>query len=256
MLLAIDAGNTHTVIGLIKDKKVKHHWRLPTQQKTTLDQFYLLLKGLFEENSLKIDSIEGFCFCSVVPEISNSLEHLDKKLNVKTLDVDDVKERVINIKYDNPQIVGSDRIANAVAVKEEYEKPAIVVDFGTATTFDVVSSNGDYLGGAIAPGVETSINGLLEKAAQLHDVQLEKATSVIGRNTKESISAGFIIGIAGLTDSLIKRIQKETNQKHKVVSTGGFSELISQYCNNIDETDIFLTLKGLEIIYKRETDKQ
>lgn len=249
MLLAIDVGNTHTVIGLFSDDSLKYHWRLPTNKNSTTDELFLVINNLFQVEKSKIDDISGFVFCSVVPEISHAMVEIGKKIGKKVLNVDSIKHKVIEIEYEYPEAVGSDRIANAVAVKSLYGIPAIVVDFGTATTFDVVSNEGAYLGGAIGPGVETSVNGLFEKAAQLYDIRLEKAGKAIGSNTKDSISSGFIFGLAGLTDTLIDKISNEIGKKPIVVSTGGFLGLISPYCNKIDKTDSFLTLKGLKIIY-------
>lgn len=252
MLLAIDVGNTQTVIGVF-DRELLHNWRISTHPLKTADEWALSLSELLTIEGLKIDGIKEAVIASVVPDATQALN----KMCRNTLKLDplfvglDIKNR-ITIKTDNPQEVGADRIANATAAYELYGGSAIVVDVGTATTFDVISSKGEYLGGVIAPGVETSLKALTERAARLSDVAIEKPVNVIGKNTTESLQSGVVYGFAGQIDTLVGKIIDELGEDAgdvKVIATGGLADLVIGTCKTITDKDPLLTLKGLKLIY-------
>ena len=254
MLLAIDIGNTHTVLGIYDEEDLKEYFRVASNHALTVDECGILIKQLFGE----YDKIKDVIICSVVPPLTPIYEEMSKKfLKADPVMVSSGLLLGIKILYDDPKAVGADRIANAVAVYEIYGGPAIVVDFGTATTFDVISENGEYLGGAIAPGIETSSLNLFQKASQLFKVSLERPKKAIGRNTEESLRSGIIFGAGGQIDEIVKRIRKELSEsfqsqkKPKVIATGGLANLIAKESKMIEEVNPTLTLEGLRRIYFR-----
>ncbi len=254
MLLAIDIGNTHTVLGIYDERKLKEYFRVASNHSLTVDECGILGKQLFPE----YDKIKGVIICSVVPPLTPIYQEMSKKfLKVNPIVVSSDLPLGIKILYDDPKTVGADRLANAVAAYEIYGGPAIVVDLGTATTFDVISERGEYLGGAIAPGIETSSLNLFQKASQLFKVSLEKPKKAIGTNTGESLRSGIIFGAVGQIDEIVNRIKKELSEnfqsqkKPKVIATGGLANLVAKESKTIEEMNPTLTLEGLRRIYLR-----
>ncbi|MGZ9587117.1 type III pantothenate kinase [Paenibacillus marinisediminis] len=256
MILVIDVGNTNIVLGIYKDKTLLHHWRLSTSRKATTDEYGVMIHNLLSMAQLSIDDIEGVIISSVVPPIVHTMEQLcERYLHKVPLIVGPGIKTGLNIRYENPREVGADRIVNAVAAIELYGvgKPLVIVDFGTATTFDVIDSKGNYLGGAIVPGIGISTEALYQRAAKLPRIELTKPKSVIGRNTIHSMQAGIIFGYAGQVDGIISRIEAELGTKTRVIATGGLAELIGSESHTIEETNPLLTLEGLRYIYQRNS---
>ena len=254
MLLVIDVGNTHTVIGVYDGEELKEHYRVASNHALTVDECGILVRQLFAEHK----EIDDVIICSVVPPLTSVYEEMSRKsLTVDPVVVSSDLPLGIKILYDDPRTVGADRIANAVAAYEIYGGPAIVVDFGTATTFDVISENGEYLGGAIAPGIETSSLNLFKKASQLFKVSLQKPKKAIGKNTEESLRSGIIFGAVGQIDGIVNRIKEElrlmspSKKEPKIIGTGGLADLIATESETIREVNPSLTLEGLRRIYSR-----
>lgn len=265
MLLVIDIGNTNIVAGVYRiapdrpdSDELLYHWRLSTDARRTADEYGLLFKGLFDYDGLPFAGVRAVAVSSVVPNLTPALEWMaEKYLKVKPLIVGPGIKTGLNILYEDPKEVGADRIVNAVAAVSRYGPgPLIVVDFGTATTFDAISADGAYLGGAIAPGIGISTEALFEHAARLSRIELARPRTVIGRTTVTSMQSGIIFGFAGQVDELVRRIKRELGGRAKVVATGGFAPLIAKETSTIDVTDPFLTLEGLRLIYlkNRETE--
>ncbi|MDP2960411.1 MAG: type III pantothenate kinase [candidate division Zixibacteria bacterium] len=250
MLICIDIGNTNTVVGIFVKNILRNYYRVSSNHFLTVDECGILIRELIE--GTKTEKIEGVVIASVVPALTSVYQEMSLKyLHSEPITVSSKLPLGIKILYDDPEQVGADRIANAVASFELYGGPVIVVDLGTATTFDVVSRRGDYLGGAISPGIETSSAHLFQKAALLSTVELKKPTKVIGTNTRDSLKSGIIFGAIGQIDEIVRRIEKELGEKPKVIATGGLAELISKDSNTIQKIDQTLTLQGLKIIYDR-----
>lgn len=259
MILVVDVGNTNIVLGVYNGKSLIADWRLSTDSKRSADEYGVLVNHLFVMNNLEVDEVEGVIISSVVPNIMYSLEHMIKKYFKKDpIVVGPGVKTGINIKYDNPKEVGADRIVNAVAANEIYKSPVIIIDFGTATTFCAVTKSGDYLGGAICPGIKISAEALFERAAKLPRIELLKPSGVICRNTVTSMQAGVIYGYIGQVDYIVSRMKKEMkaydNEKPLVVATGGLAKLIATESNYIEEINSYLTLEGLRIIYEKNKE--
>lgn len=252
MLLVFDVGNTNIVLGIFEESRLVVHWRLSTASHRTADEYGMLLRDLFESKGLSLSRVKAVVLSSVVPPLNYSLERMCQKyLGVDPLVVGPGIKTGMPIKYENPREVGADRIVNAVAGFEIYGGPLIIVDFGTATTFCAISARGEYLGGAIAPGIGISTEALFAKAAKLPRVEIAKPPSVIGKTTVNSMQSGIFYGFVGQVDEIVRRMKQELKGDPMVVATGGLAGLISAESRTIDKVDRLLTLKGLRIIYER-----
>ncbi len=254
MLLTFDVGNTNIVLGVFQGKKLIKNWRLETDRNKSADEYGMIIHQLFQYEELSIKDIDDIIISTVVPPVVYTLQHMSMKyFKKKAIVVGPGIRTGMVIKYDNPKLIGSDRIVNAVAAYDKYGGPLIVVDFGTATTFTVVSKQGEFLGGSIAPGLKISSEALFEKTAKLPKVELESPGTVICRNTVASMQAGLVYGHMGLAQYIINKIKSELNVSEdvKVVATGGLSNLIANEIKVIDHVDKMLTLEGLRIIYER-----
>ena len=256
MLLVMDVGNTNTVLGVYRGEELVHHWRLASLRDRTADELAVLVGQLFSLQNLEPSRIEAIAIASVVPPMVPQLVGLARELfGLDPLFVEPGVKTGMPIQYENPQEVGADRIANSVAAFHRYGGPVVVVDFGTATTFDAVSAKGEYLGGVICPGVEISSEALFEKAARLPRVELRRPDVVVGRNTVESMQAGLFFGYLGLLDGLVARLRAELGEKTRVVATGGLAPVFADDCEGFDEVDPDLTLEGLRLIHLRNTER-
>ncbi|OXS54652.1 pantothenate kinase [Cohnella sp. CIP 111063] len=252
MILVVDVGNTNIVLGLYKGRTLTHHWRLGTNRSATVDEYGVLIHNLFQIAGVKAEQIEGVILSCVVPPIMNTLERLfEAYVGKQALVVGPGIKTGLNIRYENPREVGADRIVNAVAGIEQYGTPLVVVDFGTATTFDYIDGTGAYLGGAIVPGIGISAEALYQRAAKLPRIELSKPKTVIGRNTVAAMQSGIIYGYAGQVDGIVKRIRQEFGVQPRVIATGGLAELIAGESETIETVDPLLTLEGLRIVYER-----
>lgn len=252
MYLAIDVGNTNNVIGLFSNDKLLTHWRIRTEWNRTADEYWVLIKEFILMNSVEAETIDDIIISCVVPPLIPVLTEMSKKyFSCEPLVVGPGIKTGISILYKNPAEVGADRIVNAVAAYEKYGGPLIIVDFGTATTFDAVSKNGEYLGGAIFPGVQISMEALFKNTAKLPRVDLVTPEKVIGKSTVESIQSGAVNGFVGMINNIVQKMQAEIGQKTRVIATGGISEAIASKTDVIDTLDLMLTLDGLRIIYRK-----
>jgi len=252
MLLAIDLGNTNTVFGVYDaSDKLVMHWRLSTQKERTVDEYGILLRNLFSLEKIDAKKIRRVIIASVVPPLDPVLnEMVSAYFSVKPVFVTH-ENAGIPVLYDDPREVGADRIVDAVAVVEKYGKPAIVVDFGTATTFDAITAAGEYRGGVIAPGIVISAEALYEHAAKLPRIEIRKPANVIGTSTVGSMQSGLFYGYVALVDGILTRMKKELGAKTRVIGTGGQATFISQETKLIDTVDANLTLDGLQILASR-----
>lgn len=260
MILVMDAGNTNIVIGVYRDDKLIADWRLSTDLKRTSDEYGALITELFDRNGLDRSEVKGVIISSVVPSIMYSIENTVKKyFNTKAVVVGPGVKTGINIKYDNPREVGADRIVNAVAALEKYKRTMIIIDFGTATTFCAVTGKGNYLGGAICPGIKISAEALFMRAAKLPRIELIKTPAVICRNTVSSMQAGVVYGYIGQVDYIVRKFKDELigmgEEEPLVVATGGMANMIKEGSKQIDVIDPYLTLKGLKAIYEKNKEQ-
>jgi type III pantothenate kinase len=255
VLLAIDVGNSTTVVGTLEGEEVRHHWRLSTHAHETADELAIQLAGLLRFVGMDLGrDIDGAIVSSVVPNVTETMRQLgDRYLREPLLVVEPGVRTGLALRVDNPREIGADRIVNAVAAYELYGGPAIVVDFGTATSFDVVDGNGQFIGGAIAPGVATSAEALVRRAARLPRVETITPPSAIGRSTVTALQSGIVFGSAGQVDALVDRISDELGPGVTTVATGGLAHAVLEACTRIDHHDPWLTLKGLSIVWERNT---
>jgi len=260
MLLVVDVGNTNTVLGLFeanpggqsKPRKLIAHWRVSTNKSQTVDEYGVLFRNLFAMNGIEVGAVQGIVISSVVPPLDSTLREVcERYFQLKPLFIEPGVKTGMPVHYDNPAEVGADRIVNGVAAFEKFGGPCIVVDFGTATTFDVVSAKGEYLGGVITPGIGISADALFERTARLPRVDIRKPPSMIATNTVNSLQAGLYYGYLGLIDGILERLIAELGDDVKVVATGGLATLMGGGSKYIREVDDLLTLEGLRIIYER-----
>ena len=256
MLLAIDIGNTNIDVGLFRDEELFTNWDLATDIYKSSDEYAVILLGLLQQQGLSTSDIKRAIICSVSPTLVPVFRELCQRyLNISPLVVEAGVKTGVSILMDNPREVGPDRIVNAVGGYHLYGGALIVIDLGTATTFDVVSEKGDYLGGAISPGIKTATESLFQRTAKLPRVDLVRPKHVIGRDTITAMQSGFIFGYVGLIEGLVSRIQKELGTTTRVIATGGYAELLAKETNVIEVVDPYLTLIGLRIIYERNLGK-
>jgi type III pantothenate kinase len=250
MLLAVDVGNTQTVFGLYEDGRLREHWRIATEANRTGDELGALI-GRF----IDLEAVDGVCLSSTVPALIREYElFAERWAKASLLVLGPGVTTGISIRYDDPREVGPDRIANAVAAKERYGVPCIVVDFGTSTNFDVVSPEGEYVGGVLAPGIEISMEALFQRAARLVKVDFVEPPSVIGKTTATALQSGLVYGFAGQVDGIVGAIRDELGVEAPVVATGGLAELIAPHSKTIGSIDPLLTLEGLRIVWSRNAN--
>ncbi len=253
MIFALDVGNTNIVMGVYEGRKLLAHWRITADKYGTADEFGILFVGLFQYEGLDINAIDDVIIASVAPSVMFSLESAVRKyFKREPIIVGPGVKTGINIKYENPKEVGADKIANAVAALEIYGGPAIIVDFGTATTFCAVSSKSEYLGGVICPGIKVSAEALFQRAAKLPRIELVKPSTVIGRNTVSSMQSGIVYGYVGQVDYIVRKMKREMKEDNvNVIATGSLADLIATESETIQKVNGLLTLEGLRIIYHR-----
>jgi len=250
VLLAIDIGNTNITFGLFEGEVLGPCWRIRTIHDKMPDEYGVLLDQLFRHRGYRSEQVNGAVIASVVPPLTPVFQQACQDyVGLTALVIDAGVRTGVRIRYDNPRAVGADRVADAAAVRALYRVPACVVDFGTATTFDAVSSEGDYLGGAIAPGIGIAAQALFERTAKLPRVELSRPPSVIGRNTPHSIQSGLLFGYVGLVEGMVARFKQLLGDQTQVIATGGLAEIIAKETSVIEVVDPWLTLQGLRIIY-------
>ena len=250
MLLAIDVGNTQTVFGLFDGTALREHWRIATETHRTGDELGVFLRGFLGDAAL-----EGIVLSSTVPRLISAYGELAERMGVELLPMGPGVRTGIPIRYDDPREVGPDRIANAVAARDRYGAPCVVVDFGTSTNFDVVSADGEYVGGVLAPGVEISMDALFARAARLFKVDYVEPPTVIGKSTANALQSGLVYGFAGQVDAIVERIRAELGAPGAtVVATGGLADLIAPHTRTVTRVDPWLTLEGLRLVWLRNRD--
>ena len=249
-LLAIDVGNTQTVFGLFEGEELRENWRVATERNRSGDEL-----GALYGSFVDLDAVDGIALASTVPQLHRAYEDFAKDYaKAELLDLGPGVKTGVPIRYDDPREVGPDRIANAVAAVERYGAPAIVVDFGTSTNFDVVSPAGEYVGGVLAPGIEVSMEALFSRAARLFKVDFVEPPTVIAKNTAASLQSGLVYGFAGQVDGIVDRIRGELGSDAQTVATGGLADLIVPHARTLDRVDPFLTLEGLRLVWERNRE--
>ncbi len=254
MLLALDVGNSNTVLGVFEGHDVGAHWRVSTEPHRTPDEVALTLDGLLRFADLSLRDLDGIVIASVVPPVTETYREMATRyLHAPPIVVEPGTRTGIPMRVDNPREIGADRIVNAVAAAELYGAPSLVVDFGTATSFDAVDADGAFVGGAIAPGVRVATDALAEHAARLPKVEIARPDAVIGRTTVSALQSGIVHGFAGQVDTIVRRMCDELGPGVTTVATGGAATTVLETCETIDHHDPWLTLKGLRLIWERNT---
>jgi type III pantothenate kinase len=252
VLLAVDVGNTQTVFGLFDGAELVEHWRIATEEHRTGDELGALITRF-----LDLERVDGICLSSTVPQLVREYEAFAERYASASLLVLEPGVRTgIPIRHDAPREIGPDRLANAVAAKERWGSPCIVVDFGTSTNFDIVSPEGEYVGGVLAPGVEVSMDALFARAARLLKVDFVEPPSVIGKSTATALQSGLVYGFAGQVDGIVERIRAELGADAPGIATGGLADLIAPHARTIERVDPWLTLEGLRLVWKRNLEPQ
>lgn len=255
MLLVIDVGNTNIVLGIYDGQRLVRDWRISTDKAKTSDEYGILIRELFRGAGIEFKDVKAIIISSVVPTLSGVLERLSRSyFGYSPLVVGPGIRTGMPIQYDNPKEVGADRIVNAVAGYEKYKTPLVIVDFGTATTFDYVNRKGEYCGGAIAPGLVISMEALFQRASKLPRVDIVRPPAVIARNTVNSMQAGIFYGYVGLVDEIVARMKAESKETPRVIATGGLAGLIAPESKTIEAVEEYLTLEGLRILYERNRE--
>ncbi len=255
MLLVIDIGNTNIVFGVYEDSTLVNHWRLSTSLQKTVDEYAILLNSLLYIEKIKLSQIDSVIISCVVPPLLIPFDIVCRKyVGIRPIVVEPGIKTGMPILYENPQEVGADRIVNAVAGYDKFKKSLIIVDFGTATTFDYITPKGEYSGGAIAPGIMISLEALFERASKLPRVELIKPKTIVAKQTVHAMQAGIIYGYVSLVDGIVKKMKEEVRNDPYVIATGGLSGLIYRESTTIDEVDEFLTLRGLKLLYEKNKD--
>jgi type III pantothenate kinase len=256
MLLAVDVGNTNIVFGLYAGERLAHTFRIATRRHRTEDEHGVLLRELLSLRGVAPSEIDASIVASVVPPLTDVLsEAIQRAFGSEPVVVGPGLRTGVRILYENPREIGADRIVNAVAAFERVKGPAIVVDFGTATTFDCVSPKGEYIGGVIVPGIQVGLDGLLAAAAKLSRVELQAPPRILGRNTTHALQSGVIVGHAALVDGMVERLEAELGHSSEVIATGGHSTLVAKFAKRIQTIDVNLTLEGLRILFERNREK-
>lgn len=256
MIFVLDVGNTNTVLGVYDEDILKYHWRIETSRNKTEDEYGMVIKSLLHHEGLSFDQFDGIIISSVVPPIMFALERMCKKyFGIKPLIVGPGIKTGLNIKYENPREVGADRIVNAVAGIQDYGAPLIIVDFGTATTYCYINEEKQYMGGAIAPGIGISTEALYTKASKLPRIEISRPDDIIGKNTVSAMQSGILYGYVGQVEGIVNRMKAQSNLEPTVIATGGLATLIANESTVIDIVEPFLTLKGLQLIYKRNREQ-
>ncbi len=250
MIVVIDIGNTNVVIGLYQGDKLAASWRLSSKAARTRDEYWILLNALLEANKIKVDEFDGAIISSVVPDLTMPfVQILEKYFGLKPVIVDSDLNIKLKLAVDNPKSVGADRICNVVAGFEKYGGPLVILDFGTATTFDVITKDYEFIGGIIAPGIEMTANVLHQLAAKLPKVELKFPDTVIGANTETNIQSGLMFGTTDLINGMLNRIEKELDQKFTTIATGGLARIVAPYFERKTFIESGLTLEGMRLIY-------
>lgn len=255
MILVMDVGNTNIVLGVYEGDELKYHWRVGTSRKKSEDEYGMFISNLLTHVGLEFKDIDGIILSSVVPPLMFPLEKMcEKYFNVKPLVIGPGIKTGLNIKTENPREVGADRIVNAVAALHEYASPLIIVDFGTATTYCYIDEQNHYLGGAISPGIGISTEALYTNAAKLPRIEIMRPDNVVGKNTVSAMQAGIFYGYVGQVEGIVQRMKEQFGTNPTVIATGGLAHLIGEESSIIDVVDPFLTLKGLQLIYRKNID--
>lgn len=252
MILALDVGNSNIILGVFQENHLKYYWRIGTDEEKSEDEYAMTIYNLFNYEGIHFKEIKGVIISSVVPQMMHVIELMcNKYFNTSPMIIGPGIKTGLNIKYENPREVGADRIVNAVAGIHLYGSPLIIVDFGTATSYCYIDESKQYLGGAIAPGIQISAEALYNRASKLPRIEIAKVKNVIGKNTVHAMQAGILYGYVGQVEGIVKRMKLQSNSDPTVIATGGFASLIANESQVIDIVDPYLTLKGLQIIYEK-----